>query len=88
MSLDAVWDDLVVGLRRRATRRRRLRAAATGSATLVLMLAGLAGGAGLNRSAPAYASIGSGDAARVLTGCDVLNLPKAPQEPPQACVVP
>jgi hypothetical protein len=87
-ALDAVLDDLRVGLRNRATRRRRARAAATGSVTLVLMLAALAGGTGLNTGGPAYASVGSGDAALVLAGCDVLNLPKAPQEAPQACVVP
>ena len=88
MTLDLILDDLRVGLRNRAIRRRRARAAATGSATLVLALAALAGGVGLNRSAPAFASVGSSDAARVLAGCDVLNLPKAPQEAPQACVVP
>jgi hypothetical protein len=83
-----VLDDLRAGLRRRALRRRRARAAATGSATLVAMLAALGGAAGINSGAPAYASVGPGDAARVLQGCDVLNLPKSPQEAHQACVVP
>jgi hypothetical protein len=86
--LEAVLDDLRHGLRIRAVRRRRARAAATGSVTLVLMLAALAGGAGLNSGGPAYASVGSGNAARVLQGCDVLNLPKPPHEAQQACVVP
>ena len=86
--LEAVWDDLRVGLRTRAARRRRARIAATGGATVVLLLAAFAGGAGLDQGAPAYASVGSSDAALVLAGCDVLNLPKQPQEAPQACVVP
>ena len=86
--VEAVREDLLVGLRTRAIRRRRARAAATGSATLVLMLAALGGAAGLDSGGPAYASVGSGDAALVLAGCDVINLPKAPQEAQQTCVVP
>jgi hypothetical protein len=87
--LDAVRADLQVGLRNRAIRRRRARTAATGSTTLVLVVAALAGTITAQQSAPALAySVGPSDAALVLRGCDVLNLPKAPQEEQQSCVVP
>ena len=85
---EAILDDLRVGLGRRAARR-RTRTAATGSATLVLLMAGLVGGTWLDRSAPALASTGPADAASVLLhGCEALNLPKTAHEAPQACVVP
>lgn len=86
--VEAVREDLLVGLRRRAARR-RARTAATGSATLVLLAAALAGTITSQQSTPALAySVGPSDAALVLAGCDVLNLPKAPQEAQQTCVVP
>jgi hypothetical protein len=86
---DRILDDLRVGLRNRAIRRRRTRAAATSSATLVLMLAALVGGISFDRSAPALASSAGPDAAALLLhGCDVLKLPKSPQENQGTCVVP
>jgi hypothetical protein len=85
---DLILEDLRAGLRRRAARR-RARTAATGSVTLVLMAAGLVGGAWLDRSAPAIASTGGPDAASLLLhGCEPLNLPKSAHEHPQDCVVP
>ena len=88
--LEAVLDDLRAGLRNRAVRRRRARAAATGSATLVLLAAALAGGiGGFDRSSSALASAsGTNDAALMLRGCQLLNLPKTAQEAPNTCVVP
>jgi hypothetical protein len=66
--LDAVLDDLRVGLRRRAARR-RMRAAATGGATVVLLVAALAG-MQLDRGGPVLAdAVGGTDAAQLLEGC-------------------
>ena len=82
-------DDLRVGLQRRALVRRRARAAATGSVTLVLFVAALAGGLGVQSNSAALASAsGTNDAALMLRGCQLLNLPKTAQESANTCVVP
>ena len=87
--LDAVLDDLRAGLRNRAIRKRRARAAATGGATAVLLAAALAGGLGVQSNSSALASAsGSNDAALMLRGCQLLNLPKTAQGSPNTCVVP
>jgi hypothetical protein len=69
--LEAILDDLRVGLRRRSERRRaRARAAAGGSAALVLVLAALATGTSLDRGGSALASSSAAtDAAQLLQGC-------------------
>ena len=88
--LEAVLDDLRLGLQRRALVRRRARTAATGGVTLLLLMATLAGGlGGVGRGSSALASAsGSNDATLMLRGCQLLNLPKTAQEAPKKCVVP